>query len=372
MQSPLCQAIALGEFSPWAKQILNEWQSEGLINLSYEASVAHFVQKHARPDQSHIAIVENSNTSKQIITQIRTSEHPVLILWVGKSFSKEDFAFALGNRIYATIENPALADKNAQSVFSRADSARTKKDQLKHLFQSLKTLLLQTEPDSKNKSLFAELKAAVGKMERLTDANELFNLEIRKEAGSQSTLPLHKSQGLGDALLTIAELERTGTLWVRGAKPEEEGKIDFIQGQITVAEAGAVTQLKAIYRMFLWDSPRFLFNRKNPEDCEAREIINRDIEALVKEGEEHQLRFQTLKKELPPTNLKLDIEASSMNTSIALSPLDFSTLTDVVAFKFVTDILDYSKNWDVDLFEGLIRLKKSGMIKILPASPVAV
>jgi len=372
MQTPLYRAYAIGDFSPWAKQILNEWQSDNLLHLTYNPSVEQFCNQSLTSEKSLLVLLENSPKSHLDIAQVRASEQNVLILWVGKSFSRDDLAFALEHRVYAILENPSLSEKEVQKSLFRAEGARAKRDQLRHLFQSLKSILLQTEPDEKNRSLLAEIKAAVTRIEKLSQSNEFFHLEPRKQDNEKSLLPLHQSQGLGDALLTISELERTGTLWVRGSQNDQEGKIDFIQGKITVAEAGAVNQLKAIYRMFLWDGVRFLFNRKNPEDTETNEIISLEMKSLVAEGEEQRTRFQMIKKELPPIHLKLDIEPRSLTTSLALSPIDFSTLTQVVDFNFVSDILDYSKNWDVDLFEGLIRLKKNGVIKILTSSSQAV
>lgn len=372
MQAPLYQAYAIGDFSPWAKQVLNEWQSDNLVRLTYNPNIESFCSTAVTSEKSALVVLENSPKSRKDIVQVRGSEQNVLILWVGKSFTKEDLAFALEQRVYAILENPSLSEREVQKSLFRADGARAKRDQLRHLFQSLKSILLQTEPDEKSKSLVAEIKAAIGRIEKLSQSNEFFQLETRKEGNETSLLPLHKSQGLGDALLTISELERTGTLWIRGSQTDQEGKIDFIQGKITVAETGAVSQLKAIYRMFLWDGVRFLFNRKNPEDTETTEIINLEMKALVTEGEQQRARFQMIKKELPPIHLKLDIEPRSLTTSLALSPIDFSTLTQVVDFNFVSDILDYSKNWDVDLFEGLIRLRKTGVIKILSSSAQAV
>jgi hypothetical protein len=241
---------------------------------------------------------------------------------------------------------------------------RSQKNQLNHLVQSLKGLVLQSESKTTDQELVTEMKTGLGKVEKLIH-------QSNSNSGS-SILPLAQSQGLGNVLLTLSELERTGTLWVRGAHRGQEGKIDFLQGKITFAETGSVQQLKAIYRMFSWDTPRFLFNRKAPEAYESGQLIPLEMSLLVQEGEKQAQRYKKIQKQIPPLELKVDFVAQSLNAKTALSPNDFHTLIQVVEYHYVSDVLDYSEKWDVDLFEGLISLKKSGHIKVMAPTSQAV
>lgn len=364
MEAALSEVIALGEFSAWAKQLLNQWQTEDLIRLSFESSIPRFCSTHFSGEVS-VALLENNSSAKLSIGQIRSSGKNVLILWLGQHFSKEDLEFALEQRVYATLENPASFDKKTERVFSKCAALSEQANQKKQLLRNLKILLVPTEADGHNSEFINELKTGLSKLERTDRGNELFATESVTDSEEGSSVPLAQSISLGDTLLTISDFERTGTLWVKGRGPGEEGKIDFIQGKISYAEAGAVQQLKAIYRMFLWESPRFLFNRKKVEFREAHDIIPTEMSLLVQEGEQHAKRFELLKKEAPPPHLKLALEAESIKPSTHLSPINFHTLIKVVEFSHVTDVLDYSQSWDIDLYEGLIQLRKMGHIKVV-------
>lgn len=363
MQSPICEAIALGDFSAWAKQLLNEWSSEDLIRLSFESSVASFCNQSPKRRNVQIVILENGVSVKTGTSLLQGSNHELLILWVGQSFTKEDLAFAIENQVFGILENPKLSDKKTYDLLTRAQMASSEKNQAAHLLHSLKEVVLQMESKNQEKELVAEMKTGLGKVERLV---------LGPPKASASILPLAQSQGLGDVLLTLAELERTGTLWIRGSKSGEEGKVDFLQGKITYAETGAVQQLKAIYRMFCWSSPRFLFNRQDFEMSEKEELINIGMDLLVQEGNEQARRYHSIQKEIPPSELRVDFVPRSLTEKTVLTPRDFQTLIQVAEYHHVSDILDYSGDWDIDLYEGLISLKKSGHIKVMPPSSKAV
>lgn len=362
MEAPLCEAVALGEFSPWARQLFNEWQSEGVVRLSFEPNVSKFCHQSGNSGNSRIVILENSSQSHLVVAQLRASHQSLLILWMGQKFLKEDLAIAVQHRVYGLLENPSVSDKQSLGLFVKAQSAKDKNNQSRLLIHSLKGLLLQNETSGTDKSLVSEMKAGLSKVENLAAGNEFFQPQSSNE-NETSSLPIAKSQTLSEVLLVMADLERTGTLWVNGSQPGQEGKIDFLQGTLASAEAGSVTQLKAIYRMFLWPNPRFLFNHKHTIEP-AEPLIPSDLLRLVKEGEAQISRFQRIAKDIPPSSLKLDFVAQSINSATALTPQEFHALIQVAEFHYVTDILDYSPRWDIELFESLINLRRSGYINV--------
>jgi len=364
MHSALCEAYALGDFSPWGRLLLNEWQSEGVLQLSFESNVGSFCKSAENKKEPMIVLLENGPTSQPQLMQLRACSAPLLILWMGKQFNKEDVRMGLTTRVYALLENPTAGDKRTQDIFIQAKQTLDRYLQLHHLLHSMKGLVLQSESKNTDADLIRELKVGISKLERMTHNNPWWRSE-QNEGTPESSLPVAQFQGLGDVLLTLGELERTGTLWVRGGRPGEEGKIDFIQGKMTVAEAGAVSQLKAVYRMFCWENSRFLFNRKNPEDCRSQKMIAMEIEEIVREGQQQQERTQKIKKEIPPAHIKLDLVAAKMTVSTAFTPADFYTLIQVAQFHHVSDILDYSEKWDVEILEGLIHLRKAGYIHLV-------
>jgi len=57
MNTPICEALALGELSPWAKQALNDWQAEGHIRLQFEKSISQFCSNPKINPKAEIAII---------------------------------------------------------------------------------------------------------------------------------------------------------------------------------------------------------------------------------------------------------------------------------------------------------------------------
>lgn len=365
MQGATCELIALGEWSPWARQLLNHWQEEEFINLSFENQISSFCQPTSSlPAVPQVVILENNKQSKQNISFLKSSNRDVLILWLGQSFTKEDLTFALENQIYACLENPSSNEKEIFNTFGRAAAACGQRQQGLHILGSLRQLIVQEESKNSQNSFTTELKTGLARIQKTLIPNELFQGRVIP-AIEGSSLPLAQNQDLGDTLLTLFEFQRTGTLWVRGSLPHQEGKIDFLQGKITQAEAGVASQLKAVYRMFLWNNCRFLFSRKNPEDCPSDKMISMEMELIVHEGEAHRSRFKAIEHLVPPQHLKVDLVPMTLSTSSKLRPNEFYALIQAVEYHQVSDLLDYTERWDIDLYEGLISLKKSGFLKVL-------
>lgn len=365
MQGATCEIVALGEWSPWARQLLNFWQQEDFINLSFENQVSTFCQPASPlPHYPQIVILENDRQSKQTISFLKSSNRDVLILWLGQNFTSEDLAFALENHVYACLQDPTNNEKEVLNLFSRAAAACNLRKQAFHILGSLRQLIVQEEAQNSQSPFTAELKSGLARIQKTMLPNELFQGRVATDKES-SSLPLAQSQDLGDTLLTLSEFQRTGTLWIRGTLPHQEGKIDFLQGKITQAEAGVARQLKAIYRMFLWNDCRFLFSRKNPEDCPADKMISIEMDLIVHEGEAHKRRFKDIERLVPPHNLKVDLIPTALQTSSSLKPHEFYALIQAVEYHQVSDLLDYTERWDIDLYEGLISLKKSGFLKVI-------
>ena len=197
--------------------------------------------------------------------------------------------------------------------------------------------------------------------------NEFSSTEEPKATKEGSHVPFYKTQNFGDALMTVHDLERTGVLWARGPVPEQEAKIEFLQGKIISAVTGDTTGLKAIYRVFLWDSPRFLFYRKDPNEAVLVEQLDASMRHLVKQGEMLRDRYEKIRKELPPDSIRLEIDSHALHKDTALAFVDFSTLASTVEFGVVAHILDYNPLPDVDIYESLIRLRKHKIVRVSAA-----
>lgn len=367
MNVPVCRVHCVGEVTAWGRQFLGALESIHLIEVSYE-SVQEFISGLSAPLQPVIIVVENTQEARKSIEKLRASGRHFFLVWFGKGFSKEDYVFGLEARAYGILEHARPDDKKVHECFRRAATNLDVVEQYDQLLHSLKALLLQTENDESTKAFMHEVRAAVQKLETCGLYNELHAGKADPRARVDGYTPFHKTQDFGDALTTVGDLERTGTLFVRGQLPGQEGKIDFIQGKVILAQTGDVHGVKAIYRMFLWDEPRFLFSRKDPNDCQVDEPMKESLKHIRHEGERLRRRFEDIRRELPPPDLHLGLEPSSLHTGCRLDAAEFSTLATVVEFGKVSQVIDYNEFPDVVVYECLIRLKKQNIIRVaIPA-----
>lgn len=370
MKVPCCKAYCVGEVTAWGKQFLGELQSQNVIEAAFQ-SPQEFLDSSATPISPILVLVENTPESKKTLTKLRSSGHPLFWIWYGRAFSKEDYAFALENRAYAVFEHARAENKPLIETLGRVAEHVEAGDQYDQIVHSLKSLLLQSEEDEATRQLVSEIKTAVTKLDGCRARNELAGQSkpVQNDAtppvptGDPGTL-FHRTQDFSDALNTVHDLERTGALFIRGDLPGMEGRVEFIQGKIVSASAGDARGMKAIYRMFLWDKPRFLFTRKNAQDCFVEEVVSLSMKHLCQEGEELKRRFERVRREIPPSELILELEPSSLHPGSKLPLEDFSTLASVVEFGKISQVIDNNQLPDVSLFESLIRLKKQNMIRV--------
>jgi hypothetical protein len=363
MRVPRLKAISVGDVSPWGKQFLADLEEADVLQLAYESNVLKFVNSNASQTGSQIIFMENFPESRNWMLSLVQSKRPFYLVWFGRTFTKEDFKFALDNRVYAVFENAKLSDKEVVGQIVKLAVNQDSRGRFEQLVRSLKSILVQAEMEESPKEHINEMKLAVSKLEQCTLLNE-FNHQSETGGETDEKLPFYKAQELGDALLTVQDLERSGILWIRGNQTLQEGKIEFLHGKIIGATAGEVRGLKAIYRMFLWDEQRFLFSRKKPDDCVPEENIDINLKSIVREGHDHRGRFQRIRKELPPGEIVLSLEPTSLHPDTGLTPPDFATLATVLEFGRVAEILDYSSLPDIQIYESLIRLKKDNFIRV--------
>jgi len=361
MKAPSCRVTSAGDVSPWGKRFLTSLVKSNIIELVVEPSIQKFCDAFAST-HPQIVLIENLKDSREGIVKIKQAGKKALLLWYGQNFSKDDFAFALENRVYWIFDNLEPEDTAMTVGLQKAAGANESAKMSEHLMRSLKSVLVQAESEI-SKPLMSEIKTAVMKIERLALRNEF--LSFPAEQGNENEqLPFYQSPDIEDALSTVQMLERTGDLWVRGNAAEEEGAIEFLQGKIVSANAGESKSVKAIYRMFLWKEPKFSFNRKTPEECRIENHLNLSLKYICEQGKEMRRRFERIKSEIPPRELLLELEASSLHSESTFPVNQFSTLASVVEFGQVSQVLDVNPLPDVEILESLISLRKAKMIKV--------
>lgn len=363
MISPLCRIFSVGETTAWAKQFLGKLQEDNIIEVTFEPSVDKYCKDMASVHQVPIVFVENSADSRKWIEKMRASFLRCYLVWYGRGFSKEDLLFAMEKRVYLVIDNARAEEPSVRKSIDRVSKAAGMQQDYDQIIHTIKAMLIEGDAIQGAEHFVSEIKTAVNKLEKC-DPNYEFLTMVRESSGGLQKLPFHKNQDFGDALATVHELERTGVLLIAGQLPGQEGRIEFISGKIASAISGKAHGLKAIYRMFLWDDPKFAFTKKDPDEFQIKEDLNLSMKYIRMEGESLKKRFNSIRRELPPTNISLVLEPSSLHAGTRLSRDEFSTLASVVEFGKVSQVLDYNSLPDVKIYESLILLKRNSMIRV--------
>lgn len=363
MKVPLVHIHALGEFTPWAKNILKTLEEESLIHVDWEQnSVSNFCSMPALNGKPSIVAIENRPNIRNEIEKICTSGKSTYVIWLGKTFTTEDLLYAIKMRIYAVIDS-AQTDQNKmvemiQRLSLSADSDRN----FTHLMRGMKSTVLMMEAELSEVPMLKELKMAVSKLESFGVNNEFNHLNLQSHENS-SEGGFVRNQSLGEAITLMSDFGRTGTLWVKSKLQNFEGQVDFLQGRILNANAGGVVGIKAINRMFVWQNPTFIFNRKDPREISTDKPLNVDVMYVVKSGEMIKERYDKIKTEIPPNSFRLKVAPKEVEKDLILSAQDFSTLSSVVEFGVVEKIVDFNPMNDIEIYESLITLRKNKVIQ---------
>ncbi|MFH1223964.1 MAG: hypothetical protein V1647_06455 [Pseudomonadota bacterium] len=126
-----------------------------------------------------------------------------------------------------------------------------------------------------------------------------------------------------------------------------------------------VRGLKAFLRVAGWEDGSFNFRHKiNVSYSVESEIANMDITRLcsmARRAFEWSLR---MRNNLPPKDINLKINISSLKQKQDLNQVEFDVLTTVVEKSAIKDILNYNNNTDVDIMDSMISLRKKGIIEV--------
>ncbi len=363
------RVVLLGETSPNGRQWLQQMQNDRILEIHEATDEASIFEDYERVKEVPVILIENSPTSRAQILSVRQAGSPSFIVWFGGSFSKEDFEFAMEHRVYAVLEKPGSGDNRAEEIFSRLARKVAKASGFNNLVGTLNELLVQGETEESANPIFGELRSATRKLEEIQSQNE-FNFS-HSQADSQvrkiqfeAPLPGNSKEEVGSAIEAMEDLERTGTLWVKGKKAGEEGHIEFIQGKIVSAETGEIQGLKAIFRMFLWNNPNCLFSRESASEVPISEYLGPIPVDYIAQGRRYKVDFDAFNAEVPPGGIHLEMNIQGDLSNLELDRTQFNVLASVVEFGRVSEIVDYNTLPDCEIYQALIALRKSDVIRV--------
>ena len=351
----------LGTPSAWAKQFLGTLQQTGSYQIEF-ATLESIASTRAPRSRVLTLVLENNAGATSLLEQVRKSGRKAVAVWIGQDFSKDDLAFALEHRVYAVLKNPQAGDPAVEERIRAAVDNSESTERAGDILLSVKTADLEVGREIPESPTFAELRTSVAKLERTAMSSEFVGPVA--QANTDGHLIFHKSQTLADALMTVQDLERTGTLVVHCKADGRQGKVDFIQGRPTDAWTGDIRGVKAIYRMFLWDGLEFQFLRHDATETRVDTDFQQSLRDICAEGERLRERYEQIRGQLPPAQIRLELDPTSLHAGADLDRPTFLTLSSVVELGAVSRILDFNPLPDVVLYESLIALKRAGLIRV--------
>lgn len=355
--------FALGSLSTWAESILQAHERTSGFDITRCPDLNALKSELGGSGEMPVVVLENAFGSPKTIASFRQSGLRGLLVWFGKSFSKEDYITAMEERVYQVVDSPSTSDTRFSEALSKAQQAIVFENENHQLLRTLKTVVLQSPEEGFGADVLDELKTVVAKLDRSHQANEWVGKN--QSSSSDNRLPLHQSATLSDAMLTIADLERTGVLRVQSEPAAQEGLIQFIQGKVVGATSEIVHGAKAIFRMFLWPDVQFQFSRLHPNEINVDEPIEVSVRDICVRGEKLSREFEQIRTQVPPSHIQLEMDASAVNASSRLESELFSTLSSIVEFGKVSQVLDYNSLPDVSLYKALIALRRKRFIRVV-------
>jgi hypothetical protein len=332
----------------------------GPFDIQWEPSVESLLAKtKSRVD---VVVLEHSSDFKSIVSALRSSGRKFVIVLVAQALTKEEALFAIEQRIHSLLEKPDPLSPHTLEQFRKAIEQSENAAHSEALFFSLKSALLGLSGDTVGESA-EEIRKGLSKVEKTLQINEFLGGSIG--SAGETKLPFYKSQSFADALLTIEDLGRTGTLQIKSGPLL--GKVEFLQGRPTSATAGEARAVKALFRIFLWESPEFTFRHQEAAAIRVRDAFEFSTSQMCREGETLCARFETIRSQIPPLSVRLQLDPEALNTQTKLDKDEFSTLASVVELSKVAEVIDYNPLHDVILYECLIGLRRSGVIRVTAA-----
>jgi DNA-binding response OmpR family regulator len=147
------------------------------------------------------------------------------------------------------------------------------------------------------------------------------------------------------------------------AQDGEEGRIDFVAGQIVHAEAGSARGTKALFRMLGWSAATF---RVLPRpDRPPAPTINAATANVIMDGLVSLDEWGRWKELLPPADTPLDLaeDARTRLHGHAVSPAEFDVLARAKSGTTVARVLAESPHPDAQIAEAICTLQSRGVVR---------
>lgn len=154
---------------------------------------------------------------------------------------------------------------------------------------------------------------------------------------------------------------------LRLASGLKSGVVYFMDSFIVHAVCGSTSGRKALLRMFSWEQPNWTFIDGKVPESQATDV-RIGLTAFVQFHREWRAVWARIRNMAPPPTLKLHANAGRFHTKIDFRVDEFKILAAVCEYPLVRDILNNCPLDDTQIIEGLIEMRKQGLIEPVRAS----
>ena len=139
--------------------------------------------------------------------------------------------------------------------------------------------------------------------------------------------------------------------------------IYIVNGMIDHCVCGVVTGIKALFRVLSWNTVGWVFHEGKQAPIIYKRIGLNWVE-FVNLYYEWQKRWTALYPYIPPPSLKLKVAPSAYHQKTKWSFMEVQVLAFVCEHKFVKSVVNHCPLVDVDVYDGLIQMRKAKILEI--------
>jgi len=290
------------------------------------------------------------------IRSFSPKSHLIVINTVGQDKDIPPVAYSeLGIKYY--IDTPITSMNQIMEKVSSVESlVISEEDRLNTMLKLIDDAVLLAKGEKKPNS--SEAKSLIKKAELLSRVFNPQSIEEGKIKGTLKDMPYY------DAIRTFASLYDEGMLEI--ASHESSATVIIKNSSVVSAfVTPGIRGLKAFLRMAGWEEGSFTFKNKISGDYVIEhDLAYIELPRLCVIAKKVQQWYQKFRNNIPPHQLILNINDKIPNIDINLTTLELDILMTIVEHKNVKDVLNYNSNLDVDIFDGLINLRKKGAIQL--------
>ena len=181
--------------------------------------------------------------------------------------------------------------------------------------------------------------------------------QVRTMSGSIAEIPLP------DLMQLFTASKKSGVLVIRTDR--DVGKIFFDGGSVvfaTVNDNYDVPALKSLYRILTWSDGTF--DMEPPEERDFPEPIQMSTEGILMEAMRQIDEVRRLGEDMPPMHATISIAMPMIPPLRDLSPEELDVLQLAYNYGHTETILNKSLASDVDTSQILVKLLKSGYLRV--------